>query len=755
MVLGTIILAYTIVFSYLSLLRYENFFTGAWDLGINQQMLWSTGHGRLLYEAADYSVYGTHSFLAVHSTYIALAVVPLYQAFPFPTTLFALQSLVLAAAIVPLYLISIELLESRRLVFAVIGLYLFSFATTSGLLYDFHWEAFVPLEFLWLWYFYTHGRILPSFVMLAVGCCTLEVFPFFAVMVPIVVSLDRRRWIRWPVLSEVPRAIRGAVSRAVKRREGRIGLSFILACLLAYGVLRAAEVYLVPYLAGAPAGTTTPGVVGGGFAVLVAFGTSPLTVLTAGAYWVLFLAAVGFLPLLRPKYLLLLLPWFLFVTFNANAPRPSFGDQYSLLVIGPMIVTAVYGLARICASFREAPSASTIPLLVIVASIAAMTVLSVVPGSAGFLTRSDAAAIFVLGVFLPLLIVSGLVAWRFRVACYSGSNGRVESVAVKLPARAARAISAHPRSVLMVAVIVLVGFNLVMGPMNTVNYANYPGYRFAYSTSPVTPCMGRLTSQIPGNAPLLASDFLFPYVANDPNAVPLPWFDDWSSGFPFFPFTASNLPEFVLVDSSEFTLVPDFLQPLLWNTSIYGLLGDIYSTAYPGTVYLFEFGYHGSATTTNATAVAPTYYLGATNLSVGPEALIESNATSRFGQVIATNPLDPFEPGDPAIWYGPGDTYPAGTYRVTLNLSLHMVGGGYTNNTPVLVVNVGPQYLRPLYQQTLDVGDIGTHGWSSFEFNLSLVEPYPLMEIRGYAEGANTTLVGLVGLNYIELQMVP
>ena len=46
--------AFAGLYSALSQLRFEEFYAGNWDLGINMQLLWTNTHGYLLFETGDY-----------------------------------------------------------------------------------------------------------------------------------------------------------------------------------------------------------------------------------------------------------------------------------------------------------------------------------------------------------------------------------------------------------------------------------------------------------------------------------------------------------------------------------------------------------------------------------------------------------------------------------------------------------------------------------------------------------------------------
>jgi len=657
-VLAVLIASYTAIVAELSMLRYGNFFTSNWDLGINQQMLWSTGHGRLLYEAGDYVSYGSVSYLEVHPTFIALAVAPLYLALPTPLTLFVLQGAVAAAAIVPLYLIAVEVLRSRVLTFGLIGLYLVAFPVTSGLMFDFHWEAFLPLEFLLLWYCYTQRRYAAALVVLVVGCCTLEVFAFLAVMVPVAVLVTRERLLPATRVLELPRELLRLARRMWTLRDGRVAVAFLGGSVALYVGLRAVQWFAIPFLLGNAASVSTAQGAGSGLAGFATFPFSKATLLLSGGYWVLFLAAVAFLPVVHPRYLILLLPWFVYATFADPFFSSGFGYQYPLVIIGPLLVASTHGLGRLQTWWRAAPGASVVPVVLLLGAVAAVGVLSVVPGSSVFLQGTPGSARAAYRYFLPALAVFALGAWwlRHQARAAAPAAAPCEDPHRGSPARGLTGRRLRAGGLAVFAL--LVAFNLFMSPMNTANSTTVPGYRFAYSTSPVASHMGALTSLIPGNAVVLASDFLFPYVANDVHAVSLPWFEDFSSREPYFPFGPTNLPPYVLIDSAEYFIVPPFLQVLLSNSSTYGLLGSISCSSYPGSVTLYELGYTGPAIEVNATPALTPFERTAGAVDA------PSGAVAQPGNALRANPHDALGRGEPDL--SPGT--PAGSQATSLRL---------------------------------------------------------------------------------------
>ncbi len=743
LVLLAVIVGYTAVLTELSLLRNAAFYTSNWDLGINQQMLWSTGHGRLLYESGDHISFGINSYLELHSTYIALAFVPLYLALPTPGTLFALQAALVALAILPLYLLTVEASRSRSLAFGLVALYLASFEVISALLFDFHWESFLPVEFLTLWYLYTHRHYRAALVVLGIGCATLEIFPFLAVLVPLAAAFSSPLFPRTrTAFRELPRR----VVLALRSPGLRTGLTFGLACVAGYIVVRLLQWFVFPHLLGQASSVTSLSQAGA-LSGLGGTGYSSLTLNVSAAYWLLFAASLAFLPFVAPEYLVLVLPWFAYATFVEPSFSSVLGFQYPLVAAGPLLVAAVQGLGRLRRWYLAPRSGRrSAGLLLLAGSGIALAFLTVEPGSAALVSLTTSYARVQTDV-LPILVAFGLGALLLGWA-----HARPTPAGGPRAAPRARVRLRRPAYFAGLAVVVaLLAFNLAFSPLNTANYTTLPGYRFSYTPSPVAADLGSLTGDLPAGATVLASDFLFPAVANDVNAVSLPWFGDFGALEPYFPFTASHLPPYALIDSEEYSILPGYLQSAFWNASLYGLRGAIYATGWPGTVYLFEAGYHGPSVIQYASPPPSTVWLGAPNLSIGPLGFPTPNATSRFGTVIESHFSAPGPAGDLNVWYGPYAVYPAGAYVLTLNLSVAPLLGVSTEATPVLTIDGGPAYLPYLFNETLVLSEFPTSGWEELHVALTIPEPYPMMEFRGYLVTEGGSPVARVTLNYLEL----
>jgi uncharacterized membrane protein len=142
-------LIYTLIFSYVTILRYYAFEATGWDLGIFMQVMWNTVHGKPFYYTYELNVVPSGNFLALHFSPILLLVVPFYALFPRAETLLILQSSALGFGAVPLYLLAKKVLNQRLIALTLATVYLL-YPPLQGInWFDFHPEAFlVPLLLL-------------------------------------------------------------------------------------------------------------------------------------------------------------------------------------------------------------------------------------------------------------------------------------------------------------------------------------------------------------------------------------------------------------------------------------------------------------------------------------------------------------------------------------------------------------------------------------------------------------------------------
>ena len=305
-VLVLLCLSFTTLFSYLSLLRYQNFFTTNWDMGIAMQMLWTNTHGYLLRETADLMGYGTPTFLEIHSTYIALPLSLIDYLYPKALTIFVIQALAISLSVIPLNEISKKHVDDARVRLLIAVVYLLSFPMVSGLLYDFHWEAFIPLEFFIFFLYLSEKKFIYSAFMLVIGSLTLEVFPVLAVGVIIYFAMSEYDLNPLHVL------------QLLKKRDFRSYFYLLVLTVIIYFLVRVGQSIIVPlFVSNSPNVSTLGSTIA---SPVSSISVSFYSLGTSAIYWLLIFFSFLFIPLLKPKTLVMSLPWM----FNSIILSSSF-----------------------------------------------------------------------------------------------------------------------------------------------------------------------------------------------------------------------------------------------------------------------------------------------------------------------------------------------------------------------------------------------------------------------------------------------
>lgn len=720
--LACVMSLYAAFTAFISYLKYRNFYTFNWDLGIAMQALWSTAHGHLMFETGDYLTLGVGSYLSVNSAFIAIPLSWLYAVHPHPVTLFTLQSIAVALSALPLFLIAISWVGNRTHVYLLVLMYLFSLGMLSGLLYDFHWEAFVPLEYLSFYYLLWRGRTALSLIPFAAGALTLQVFPPLAGAVVLF------------FLVQTLSAGRGSPAETgwVDRKWIRTLFLYALLIVAVYVAVGAAQSYITKVLS---PGALLLNFAGGGVVLF----PLKLDLGLSGVYWLLLLASAGFLPLFSPRHLILSIPWFVESVFLFSKFSSFFGAQYALIAFPPLFVAAVAGISRI------KDRAGSRLLLLVPALFAAL-------GLTLLFTRLSRAFLDPSGFLQLVLISAAAVPCVFAVLYASSFSLRYALRERPRFARPRGGPAVPVRSVVTATIVAVLFLNLVLSPLNTVNFeaTQFPGYAVRYGDNPSFHYVSMVTASIKQGSTVLASSNLMPYVANDPEAYSLrqPYTPESA---PYLPFTPSNLPDFVFADSAEIGSMPSFVLRALFNSSDYGLLSYIFQPLYPGTIYLFEKGYAGATGHYTSVPAPGTYYFSYRNLTLGSSGRIVRDASSRFGYIIeSTNGLAaaPANVNNRAIWYGPYLSFLPGSYVLTISVS---------GSTPavagadILYVNANGYGAPFYYAGPLNSTAMPGGGWSYVRFYVNITEPYFLTEFRGYLIYNGDLPAGTVYLNYISL----
>lgn len=148
---------------WLSVLFHHRFGSGAFDLGIFDNVMFNTLKGNLFRTTIMFSD-GSNSFLLSHSNYILLLFVPIYAIYPAAETLLWIQAVGLAAGGIMLFLFART--QIRPCYAAVLSLAYFLYAPMhGGQFYDFHWLTLAPGFVFFLFYALAKNR--PRLIALA------------------------------------------------------------------------------------------------------------------------------------------------------------------------------------------------------------------------------------------------------------------------------------------------------------------------------------------------------------------------------------------------------------------------------------------------------------------------------------------------------------------------------------------------------------------------------------------------------------
>lgn len=164
------IIIYGSVFSWYMVEKNYGFGTFAWDLGIFNQAFHSTlFNGKLFYYTCELYLNPSGSYFASKFSPIMFIVLPFYAIYPSPETLLVFKSFVLASGAFPLYLLSTEMIRSKKAGFMVALVYLLNPCIQSANSFDFQTQIFIPVILFSTYYFMTKRRWKLYFLSMSLG----------------------------------------------------------------------------------------------------------------------------------------------------------------------------------------------------------------------------------------------------------------------------------------------------------------------------------------------------------------------------------------------------------------------------------------------------------------------------------------------------------------------------------------------------------------------------------------------------------
>ena len=292
---------------------------------------------------------------------------------------------------------------------------------------------------------------------------------------------------------------------------------------------------------------------------------SPLASLKSLSYWMLSFLLLLFLPLLKTKNILLMLPW-MYETIVVDPAMGTLGNQYSFVTLSVLIPAVVVSLSLM----RGMDALKIKRYLRILLLISGGVIVALVADGLGMNPIDKVNLVLILAAEASYaLFVFGIRKIRM-----------VRSLIRKFNAKKA----------IVTLFVATLSMSLILSPFNTVNDNRYnlPGYEISYSVNPQSAYIPLIQSFITPGSTIVASDNLFPIVANHDKAYEFYNTYMTESNARYFPFNGSVLPRFILYDSYQSVYMPSWVIPSLNH---YGLVLLINGTGYPGNIYLYELGY--------------------------------------------------------------------------------------------------------------------------------------------------------------------
>lgn len=344
---------YIVVLSYLSILKHNAFMSTAWDLGIYEQVVWSTANtGRLFWYTPEILINPSCNFFGIHFSPFLFVILPIYYAFQSTETLLILQVSFLALGAVPLYKIASHEDLTRRQALVFVLLYLTYPPIYGMVFFDFHVQAFLPFLFFFSLYYFKKEEWGKYVLFIILSLMVIEFVPLIVVFFGFYgLWVDRR---------EILKSLRSLDLKKLLLNR-RIFISFVTVMLGIVWFLAATKIIssVNPFAPPHPNWQNFGDPIHNLPEFVTTIITNPLRTLQVifssldqkMLYIFGLFAPVAFLSFLDLPSLMIGFPWFL-VAFLSNYPPyyTAIGYQYIAFVTPFIFASAIYGFKRLSTS---------------------------------------------------------------------------------------------------------------------------------------------------------------------------------------------------------------------------------------------------------------------------------------------------------------------------------------------------------------------------------------------------------------------
>jgi len=186
-ILGIFILAYTVYFSVLTVMRYKTLYASYYDLGIMHQTVYNTFRALQIGDFSRFlemtNTIGPEQIkrMAIHNDILLAFLAPFYFIFSGPATLLVIQTVVLASGALAIFKIGqivFSKIKEKELLSLVFSLaYLFYPPMQKANVFDFHAVTLSTAFLLWMFYFFLKNKFYLSFLFFFLSIFTKEQLP--------------------------------------------------------------------------------------------------------------------------------------------------------------------------------------------------------------------------------------------------------------------------------------------------------------------------------------------------------------------------------------------------------------------------------------------------------------------------------------------------------------------------------------------------------------------------------------------------
>lgn len=181
-------------FTVASFSRYDNFYTGRFDLGNMAQTVWNTMNGRI-FAITDPDGTEIVSRLAFHADFVLIFLAPFYMLWTNPKMLLLIQVIVVGIGGIFVYFISQKLLGNKALSLVFAFLYFLNPSVQRATLYDFHAVVLATTFILAAYYFILNKRYMWFIVFAFLAALTKEQVWFVVGLFGIYLAIKHKQWL--------------------------------------------------------------------------------------------------------------------------------------------------------------------------------------------------------------------------------------------------------------------------------------------------------------------------------------------------------------------------------------------------------------------------------------------------------------------------------------------------------------------------------------------------------------------------------